>query len=142
MIISAAEYLRELTARISREEREDLENNETLCISVYNRATLLRMLRDSGDREAAVDTDRAEALEAALQAYLDQYMSDMPQGHKWIILCCLYLSMVAGEPLHPQAVAGWSREGDRYYCRAREEQPGSTCLWCACSPYAELDTEK
>ena len=46
MIISAAEYLRELTARISREEREDLENNETLCISVYNRATLLRMLRD------------------------------------------------------------------------------------------------
>ena len=55
-----------LIARISQEEREDLENNETLCISVYNRATLLRMLRDSGDREAAVDTDRAETREAAL----------------------------------------------------------------------------
>lgn len=134
MIISAADFLRELRGRVSEEERKALEEGELPAVSRYNRATVLRMLCESGSPDGAVDTDRAGALETALQGYLDRYMADMPRGHKWIILSCLFLSVVAGEPMHPQAVTGWTREGERYYCRAREEQPGSICLWCVCRP--------
>ncbi len=136
--MTADNYLKMLRARISEEERADLENDGDLVIGSYNRATMLRMLRDTGAREKTVDTDRADALENALRSYLDRYMADMPRGHKWVILSCLYLSMVAGEPMHPQAITGWRREGDRYYCRAREDTPDSTCRWCVCRPYSEL----
>ncbi len=136
--MTADNYLKMLRARISEEERADLENDGDLVIGSYNRATMLRMLRDTGAREKTVDTDRADALENALRSYLDRYMADMPRGHKWVILSCLYLAMVAGEPMHPQAITGWRREGDRYYCRAREDTPDSTCRWCVCRPYSEL----
>ena len=138
MNLTADDYLRMLCARISEEERADLESNGDLVIGSYNRATMLRMLRDTESREKNVDTDLADALENALRSYLDRYMADMPRGHKWVILSCLYLSMVAGEPMHPQAITGWRREGDRYYCRAREDTPDSTCRWCVCRPYSEL----
>ncbi len=136
--MTADNYLKMLRARISEEERADLENDGDLVIGSYNRATMLRMLRDTGAREKTVDTDRADALENALRSYLDRYMADMPRGHKWVILSCLYLAMVAGEPMHPQAITGWRREGDRYYCRAREDTPDSTCRWCVCRPYSEM----
>ena len=132
MVADAAYYLRELRGRISEEERENLENDTIHYISKFNRATLLRMLREPENRSGTVDTDRASALETALKLYLDQYMTDMPQGHKWVILSCLFLSMIAGEPLHPREMTGWVREGGAYYCRAREEQPGSVCCWCVC----------
>ena len=138
MILSADEYLRAICARISEQERAELENNEIPVISSYNRATMLRMLRDTEAREKNVDTDRAYALEDALRTYLDRYMAETPQGHKWVILSCLYLAMVAREPMHPQPMTGWLREKDRYYCRAREDSPGSTCLWCVCRPFSEL----
>ena len=108
MNLTADDYLRMLCARISEEERADLESNGDLVIGTYNRATMLRMLRDTESRGKNVDTDLADALE------------------------------VAGEPMHPQAITGWRREGDRYYCRAREDTPDSTCRWCVCRPYSEL----
>ena len=132
MLVTANDYLQMLRERISEKEREDLEDNGIPFISSYNRATMLRMLHDDKAGNKTADTDRANALEDALQTYLDRYMVDLPQGHKWVILSCLYLAMVAGEPLHPQAMAGWRREGEHYYCRAREETPNSICLWCVC----------
>ena len=136
--MTADNYLKMLRARISEEEREELESGGDLVIGSYNRATMLRMLRDTETREKTVDIALADALENALRSYLDRYMADMPRGHKWVILSCLYLAMVAGEPMHPQAITGWRREGDRYYCRAREDTPDSTCRWCVCRPYSEL----
>lgn len=80
MNLTADDYLRMLCARISEEERADLESNGDLVIGSYNRATMLRMLRDTESREKNVDTDLAYALENALRSYLDRYMADMPRG--------------------------------------------------------------
>jgi len=132
MIVSRSAYLDRLKSRVSEEEREDLENNDVLFISWYNHETVLRMLHDEGGGNGTVDTERADALEKALEAYLAQYMAEYPPGHKWVILSCLYLSQIAEEPMHPQRMTHWRRENGVYYCRAREEQPGSVCRWCVC----------
>lgn len=133
MIVSQKEFLRSLQERITPEERTALAAGEGLPISAYNRATMLRLLSDEGG-EATADTDRAGALERSLQAYLDRYMADLPGGHKWVILSCLYLALAVGEPMHPQPVTGWIRRGEAYFCPAREDQEGSLCRWCACRP--------
>ncbi len=132
MIVSRSVFLEELRRQVSDEEREDLENGDIIYISWYNRDTLLRLLHEDVPKAGTVDTTQAEALRQALAAYLDKYMSDCPQGHKWIILACLYLAMVACEPMHPQRMTGWQKRDDGYYCRAREEQDGSVCQWCVC----------
>lgn len=121
-----------LKRRVSEEEQEDLENNDIIFISWYNRETVLRMLHDAGSETGTVDMDQAEKLEKALEEYLEQYMAEYPPGHKWVILSCLYLSQIAGEPMHPQRMTGWRMEDGTYYCRAREDRPGSVCRWCVC----------
>ena len=138
MEVSRSGYFDTLRSRISDDERRELENGGGILISRYNRATVLRMLRDNVSLTGAVDTECAEELERTLEAYLGQYMADQPEGHKWIILCCLYLSQVVQEPLHPQQVAGWRIEDGRYYCSAREDGPGSVCKWCLCERASEI----
>ena len=132
MEVLRSEYLVMLRSRISGDERRELEKGGGILISRYNRETVLRMLHENVSLTGTVDTECAEELESALEAYLGQYMADQPEGHKWIILCCLYLSQVVHEPLHPQQAAGWRIENGRYYCNAREDGPGSVCKWCLC----------
>ena len=132
MIVSRRDFLGELRRQVSDEEREDLEAGDIIFISWYNRETVLRLLHEDAPDGGSVDTEQAECLRRALMAYLNEYMSDCPQGHKWIILACLYLTMVACEPMHPQRMTGWQKRDGKYYCRAREEQDGSVCQWCVC----------
>ena len=131
MKISRSEFLDGLRGRISEQEMAAIKSGE-IRVSSFNRTVILRLL--SGDElpEGTVDTDRADGLQSALEAYLERYMPEYPEGHKWIILSCLFLAMAAEEPLHPQQAAGWIRRGDACYCSAREDQPGSICRWCVC----------
>ena len=132
MTVARSEYLDELRKQVSRREREDLENAAAGPISDFNRLTLLRMLRRGEAPEGGVDAEQAEELRLALAAYLERYMPDCPQGHKWIILSCLYLAMVEREPMHPQSATGWRKSGEAYFCPAREDTEGSICRWCVC----------
>lgn len=135
MSIMQREFITELRKQVSDEERESLARSEGaahILISESNRATMLRLLNDDSPHDGEVDEETARELHQALASYLREYMADQPSGHKWIILCCLYLSMVAKEPLHPQAVVGWQKVEDAYYCSAREDQEGSLCRWCVC----------
>lgn len=132
MIVSKKDYLAMLRARVSDAEREALRDDETLVISGYNRGTIERMLYTQEAFKGDVDTERAESLGSALSAYLESYMADKPEGHKWIILCCLFLSMVAGEPMHPQPLTDWEERDGGYFCGAREDSEGSLCHWCVC----------
>ena len=118
-----------LRSEISIEERLQLLNG-TLPVSAYNRATLMRLIEDSSDEEIIASRD-VEDLRSALQAYLNTYMAEQPEYHKWIILSCLYLNLLR-EPLHPKEVVGWRRDGDNYYCSAREDGDSSLCHWCVC----------
>ncbi len=63
--------------------------------------------------------------------YVVRYMKDKPEGHKWIILACLYLTFVEHLPMHPQHAAGWIEKDGRYYCP--HMVPDSiTCRYCMC----------
>lgn len=127
------ELLDALRARITDAERAGIEAGEGLVVSRYNRATLMRLLTcPAPEGDVPVDNDAVAALEAALRGYLDRYMPDAPEGHKWIILCCLFSAFVAREPMHPREVVDWTQTGDGYRCPARDEAEGSLCRWCAC----------
>ena len=132
IIISHNKYLEELRLQVAKQEREALESGTSLHISKYNRATMLRVLQQDAPADGMVDTKQANALRDTLAFYLQTYMPDDPSAHKWIILSCLYLSMIAHEPMHPQPLTGWQKREDGYYCKAREDIKGSVCRWCVC----------
>ena len=144
-----ADFLESLLWQISEEERTALlQGSGDLRINQYNRATMVRMLKMgeelravsciAGSRtyEAAedepIDLKSAKALHDQLQTYLNCYMADQPQAHKWIILACLFSSFVAREPMHPQEMAKWIKAEDVYACPALEDTEDSLCRWCAC----------
>ena len=133
-----------LCGQISTDERQSLKNgSDGLVISVHNRKTIIRMIEDTFPYEAdnePVDVSQVISLIQALQSYLNKYMADKPEGHRWITICCIYLSMVAHEPLHPREAAHWEWDSGvgEYRCRFREDVEGSICRWCRCIPVKEL----
>lgn len=112
---------------ISPAEWDALRDDAIPGISRYNRATLLRMLAEDPQLD---DEAGAEVLRAALQDYLNRYMPDRPEAHKWVILPCLYLAFAAREPMHPREIVGWQRVDGVYRCPARDE--AGICRWCVC----------
>ena len=132
--VGGAWALGQLQDSINPGERRALENaSEGLVISRYNRETLLRMLAMDGlPEEGDIDAASLEAMKAALEDYLSRYMPDRPEGHKWIVLSCLFLAFIVREPMHPREIVGWKRADGAYICPAREMSPGSLCRWCVC----------
>lgn len=84
------------------------------------------------EEDQPLDLDSARALHDQLQTYLNLYMADQPQAHKWIILACLFSAFLVREPMHPQEMAKWVRRGDAYACPAKEVIEDSLCRWCPC----------
>lgn len=86
--------------------------------------------------EPDVDLQAAENLARHLQEYLDEYMSDNPEGHKWIVLASLYLAFVARRPLHPIDRAGViveQRDGATvYHCPVKVPGDNPICDACIC----------
>ena len=119
-----------LCSQITPVERSALRNNNVAHISQHNRNTLLHMLEMEEQNPVPVDTARAKALHAALRDYLNRYMPETPEAHKWIIIACLYLALVAGVPMHPKDIVGWEKMNDKYICPSQEE--GGVYQWCVC----------
>ena len=161
--MTRTEFLQGLRGRISPAEEAALRDGTLAEINSYNRKTMQRLLdaaaegtlQEAGyaaeaddatasagtsgaaDRgSVAVDLASAAELEQTLAEYLSKYMPDRPAWHKWIILACLFSAFAVGEPMHPQETAHWTEKDGSYYCAAREDQPGSVCLWCVCKPAA------
>ena len=84
--------------------------------------------------EPEVDLEAAENLARYLQEYLDEYMPDAPEGHKWIVLASLYLAFVARRPLHPIDRAGVVVEqlDGRTIYRCPLKVPGDNPICDAC----------
>ena len=129
--MTAAEFHKSLGARITADEAESLRRGEGLFISEYNRSVCLRLLEADRFDGGPVPPEEVARLEAELRAYLDQYMPDRPDGHKWIILACLYLTFVERLPMHPQAAAKWIERDGRYFCPSMEPD-GIICGYCVC----------
>ena len=130
--MTQAEFHAYLAARISPGEAECLRRGgEGLCISRFNAEVCRRLLDADGPGGGTVSQEGAASLEAALRDYLDQYLPDRPEGHKWIVLACLYLSFVERLPMHPREAVHWIERGGRYFCPAREPD-GTVCRFCVC----------
>ena len=131
--MTAYELKEKLKKQISPEEAEKLRNGgEGLCISSFNRDVCLRMLYNYSDDESLVPFEQIDALESELKNYLNEYMQDRPEGHKWIIIACEYLTFIEHKPMHPQFAAKWVEKDGRYYCPSM--QPESiTCSSCVCN---------
>lgn len=141
--MTVAEFTGQLKKRISPEEAALLRKGTGgLCVSEFNRDVCLRLLDaeipthgESGAKTYAgggnVDPDDAASLENDLASYLNEYMTDRPEGHKWIILACLYLTFAERLPMHPQSAAKWIEKDGRFYCRYMEED-SVTCRYCMC----------
>ncbi len=84
--------------------------------------------------EPEVNVEAAENLARYLQEYLDEYMPDAPEGHKWIVLASLYLAFVARRPLHPIDRAGVVVEqlDGRTIYRCPLKVPGDNPICDAC----------
>ena len=66
-----------------------------------------------------------------LEKYLAEYLADHPEGHKWIIIACLYLTFAEGLPMHPQHAAKWQKTASGYVCPHKVED-SITCRYCVC----------
>ena len=127
--VESAALLARLRDRITPPERAALEADAVTGISRYNRSTLLRMLTEPAPPHK-VELSRVEALEKALKDYLNREMPEAPDGHKWIVLSCLYLAFVVREPMHPRVFVKWRRTEDGYACPAFDAH--GVCRWCVC----------
>lgn len=139
-----------LVNRVTPEEWALLERDDSpLLVNDHNRNALLEMrdvvLRNTDAsnsvgvwQQREIDIAKAAALERELQAYLDEYMSEAPEGHKWIILASLYLTFVAKRPMHPVERVGVSvvqRDGHTVYrCPAKVPGDNPICDNCICEP--------
>ena len=129
-MVTAAVFRTKLAGQISAEEEVALRSGG-LCINDFNRAVCLRLLDQECTDDSPVSLADAEELRGDLEAYLKEYMQDKPEGHKWIILACLYLTFVEHLPMHPQHAAKWIEKGGRYYCPSMEPE-SITCRFCMC----------
>ncbi len=133
--ISSRRLQKVLAACVSPGDEAALrKGREGLVIGEDNRGTILRLLDEPCAGDGEVKREDLVSLMDALSAFLEKYMADRPEGHLWILLCCVYLSMVVGEPLHPKGIARWEDDGGVRRCPAREDVPGSLCRWCVCRP--------
>ena len=160
--MNTREFCKELVEQITHAEWDALDRcDPSLTINNHNREALLEMRAlcmapDTAeaakepthpeldvDLEAAdehtqpepeVDLEAAENLALSLQEYLDEYMSDNPEGHKWIVLASLYLAFVARRPLHPIDRAGVVVEqlDERTIYRCPLKVPGDNPICDAC----------
>lgn len=109
------------------------EGRSGLVIGEDNRQTLLRMLDDPDIGKGTVMRAELVSLVDSLCSFLEKYMADQPEGHFWIVLCCVYLSMIVREPMHPQRFAHWYPDGDIYRLarmpRSARMRARSSMLW-------------
>ena len=135
--VKKSELLQELKRNVTEHEWELLRSGSTeLIIGEFNRRKMLE-LADGGAGDEEVSAETLAQLHRTLQAYLDQYMADRPQGHKWIILVSIYQAFVRGEPMHPEELVGIRRTEKNgrivYECPAMEIGENSVCGFCVCS---------
>lgn len=127
---------KQLCNAVTAREWKRLEQNDPgLAIGQFNRNTLLSM-RDAKLPLFEIPEADIQGLSTSLQKYLDQYMAEQPEGHKWIILACLFLALLQKQPMHPQSTVNWIRRVDGggvlYLCPCKESGGGSICEYCVC----------
>ncbi len=129
-------FWRQLCDAVTCRDWQRLEQNDpTVLIGPFNRETLLRM-RETEPPSFDIPEASIQGLSELLRRYLERYMAEQPEGHRWIILSCLYLSLVLQRPMHPQDVVHWTCRTEQgrlaYHCPCKEYGEESVCTFCVC----------
>ena len=133
-IMTNKELLDSLKNAVNCDMKQKLiQNSQELIIGQANRKTMLRMLEYELDEETKIDGKSVETLKCMFEDYLDKYMADKPQGHIFIVICCLFSTFIVKEPMHPQHASNWQRIGENEYrCPYYDDALNSLCNWCVC----------
>lgn len=129
-----SDLLAKLVRLVSESEWKQLEKADNdLCIGEFNRKMMLEMRTYSGV-QGYVEDSCIKGLYERLDYFLKQQMKEQPEGHKWIILVCLYLTFVVKRPMHPQEVVNYTIEEKdgklHYYCPCKTDEENSVCDYC------------
>ena len=128
------DLLNHLNEQIECEDWERLAAYDDMPVSMANRAILLQMRDFKPDACKSLSAGKVRRLEDLLSSYLNQYMEDRPDWHKWIIMVCLFRAFVAEEPLHPREAVNYRIErtpaGVLYYCPVKETGAENICSFC------------
>lgn len=121
----------QLLNNITSEEWIQLEQkSEDFIINDFNRGVMLRLKENKTKSLETVPEKEIEQLSDELKDYLNQYMQDQPQAHKWIIFACIYLTYIEQVPMHPQDKVNWIKREDGYFCPYYSGE--GACLYCMC----------
>ena len=102
MEITKPDLLRQLINAITDDEWTQLAQNRLLSISEFNRSVLLEMkAADAANGSDTIKEADLNGLYKAVKEHLEEHLSDKPDGWKWIIISCIYLTYIAERPMHP-----------------------------------------
>lgn len=147
MTTTKAHLLDRLRKAVTPIEWEHLSSDSNLIISAFNRRVLLE-LKDTilTDGSAILEEETISALSQNLETYLAEYLKEKPDGWKWILLSCLYLTFIAERPMHsPDAVDLRITEeaGKKIYeCPYKSDDKENTCHFCVCRRMSNYEIMK
>ncbi len=132
--MNKAGFLARLRQAVSIEEWDALGQNDRLPVSDFNRSVLLELRDLPVPAEGEVDMVRASGLYETLRDYLTEYMAEQPEGWKYIILACLYLTFLSERPMHPIDRLGIrvTEGGTVYECPQKSPLKKTACAYCVC----------
>jgi len=141
-----SEFWEQLRQEVSPAEWEALEQNAPLPVSPFNREVLLEMWAASAAPDGEVSEERAVGLREALRAYLAEHMADQSAGWKYVILANLYLTFLAGRPIHPVDQLGIkvseTENGTVYECPQKSTLQNTACDYCVCKRMSNYEITK
>ena len=107
-----------------------------LRVSAFNRGVLLEMWRLSGVPSGEIDAARVRGLREVLEDYLSRQLPDAPEAWRWIVIASLYLTFIAGRPMHPVELLHIAERTENgravYLCPSKSDDPRTTCFYCVC----------
>lgn len=140
------EFLAKLQQALSPAEWEALERNAQLPVSAFNREVLLEMRGLSGVADDEISQEQADGLYEMLRVYLAEYMAEQRQGWKYVILSSLYLTLLAGRPMHPIGQLGIkvskTQNGTVYECPQKSALKKTVCAYCVCKRMSNYEITK
>lgn len=144
MTLKKSDLLKRLQEAVSQEEWESL-TADGLYVSGFNRNVLLEMktaeIPDGDLQEQAV----AE-LHTILTEFLQEHMKENPEGWKWVILSCIYLTFLAERPMHPAEVMDIKVSEINgktvYECPGKDSGRNTACYYCVCERMSNYEKMK
>lgn len=138
MTLTRSNLLDRLQDALSADGWDPIEDTEDLPISRFNREVLSELRHADPPGEDPLSEDAVSGLYTVLLDFLREHMKDQPEGWKWVIISCLYLTFIAKRPMHPIELVGIKISAENgktiYRCPLRSSKEDSTCRYCVCRP--------